>query len=121
MRKTSSTNTQNLNQLMVLCPISYTLSVMGGRWKALIIDRLMKQPLRYSELKRSIPPASERVLTLHLKELEQDGLLLKTIIVETPPKIIEYQLTEKGKSLVNVLMQLYEWGKNNRHAVPIPG
>jgi DNA-binding HxlR family transcriptional regulator len=94
---------------------------MGGRWKALIIDRLMKQPLRYSELKRSIPPASERVLTLHLKELEQDGLLLKTIIVETPPKIIEYQLTEKGKSLVNVLMQLYEWGKNNRHAVPIPG
>jgi DNA-binding HxlR family transcriptional regulator len=94
---------------------------MGGRWKALIIDRLMKQPLRYSELKRSIPPASERVLTLQLKELEQDGLISKTIIVETSPKIVEYQLTEKGRSLSGVLTELFEWGKNNRHAVPIPG
>ncbi len=106
---------------MVLCPISYTLSVMGGRWTALIIDRLVKQPLRYSELKRAIPPASERVLTLQLKELEQDGVISRTAIVDTPPKIIEYQLTDKGHSLVGVLTQLYEWGKNNRHAVPIPG
>ena len=116
MRKLQSTNTQNLKELVVLCPISYTVSVIGGRWKPLIIDRLLKQPLRYSELKRSIPTITERILTLQLKELEQDGIITKTILQERAPKVVEYQLSDKGFSLKEVLQTMFEWGKDNRIA-----
>ncbi|MFB6457167.1 winged helix-turn-helix transcriptional regulator [Chitinophaga sp. Hz27] len=117
MRKLQSTNTSNLQQLVTLCPISYTLIVMGGRWKALIIDRLTKQPMRYSELKKSIPFVAEKALTLQLKELEQDGLIQKIILQEKPPRNIEYHLTDKGKSLHPVLTALYEWGKENNQPI----
>ncbi|WP_073086765.1 winged helix-turn-helix transcriptional regulator [Chitinophaga jiangningensis] len=117
MRKLQSTNTSNLKQLVTLCPISYTLTLVGGRWKPLIINRLMKQPMRYSELKKSIPFVTERALTLQLKELEQDGLIQKIIHQEKPPRNIEYLLTEKGRSLHPVLSALYEWGKENNQPI----
>ncbi len=73
--------------------------------------------MRYSELKKSIPLITEKALTLQLKELEQDDLILKIVYQEKPPRIIEYQLTEKGKSLSPVLTALYEWGKVNNQPI----
>ena len=113
MRKLQSTNFQNLGELVLLCPISYAISQIGGRWKPLIIDRLLKQPMRYSELKRSMPSVTERVMTRQLKELEQDGLIVKNVYQDQPPKVVEYQLSEKGLSLKAVLTELYVWGKEN--------
>jgi DNA-binding HxlR family transcriptional regulator len=112
MRKLQSTNAQNFKELIVLCPISYALSVMGGRWKALIIDRLLKRPMRYSELKKAIPPVAERILTLQLKELETDGLITKLILQDHPPKIVEYHLTERGEALRPILSELFAWGRD---------
>jgi DNA-binding HxlR family transcriptional regulator len=117
VRKLQSTNYQNLGELVVLCPISYTILQIGGRWKPLIIDRLLKQPMRYSELKRSMPSVTERVMTRQLKELEQDGIIIKNVYKAKPPKVIEYQLSDKGLSLKEVLTELYVWGnENNRSA-----
>ena len=118
MRKVQSTNSLNFQELVVLCPISYTISIMNGRWKPLIIDRLLRQNMRYGELRQSIPIITERVLTMQLKEMEQDGLISKIVHKQVPPKIVEYFLTEKGKSLKAVLMELYAWGHANRDTTP---
>lgn len=113
MRKLQSTNSENLTKLILLCPISYTLTIIGGRWKPLIIDRLLNGPKRYNELRKSIPPITERMLTIQLKEMELDGLLNRIILEEMPPKVVEYQLTERGLTLKEVLKELYLWGSQN--------
>lgn len=113
MRKLQSTNSENLKKLILLCPISYTISTIGGRWKPLIIDRLLDGSRRYSELKKSMLPITERMLTIQLKEMELDGLLKRIIVEDLPPKVVEYQLTERGISLKNVLKELYEWGSEH--------
>ena len=104
----------NFRELVALCPISYTISLMEGRWKPLVIDLLLKRPMRYSELKKSISLITERVLTLQLKELEQDGLITKVIYKEKSPKIVEYRISDKGEILKGVLTELFLWGKANR-------
>lgn len=70
--------------------------------------------MRYSELKKSISLITERVLTLQLKELEQDGLITKVIYKEKSPKIVEYRISDKGEILKGVLTELFLWGKANR-------
>ncbi|HVI49511.1 MAG TPA: helix-turn-helix domain-containing protein [Chitinophaga sp.] len=117
MRKQLSTNTINLNTVIALCPISYTISIVGGRWKPLIIDRLMsKEELRYSELKKLIPPVTERMLTAQLKEMEQDGLVERVVYDTKPPKVVAYRLTARGHSLKGVLHELLAWGQENAPA-----
>ncbi len=91
------------------CGVEATLSVIGGLWKPLIILHLMAGKLRFMELSRRIPNATQRMLTLQLRELEEDGVLLRHVHPQVPPKV-EYELTAFGRSLAPVLKTLWEWG-----------
>lgn len=112
MRKQASTNTINKRQLETDCGMAYTVSVLSGRWKLSILGFLLdNQRLRYSELKRKMTGISERMLITQLKELEADGLIERISYPEVPPRV-EYKLSDKGKSLESILVQMAEWGEN---------
>lgn len=91
------------------CPIESTLSLISGKWKILIIKALSQGPSRYGEIQREIPQISAKVLTQQLRELEQDGLIMRK---EYPDNIlrVEYTITPMGISLAPVLIALREWG-----------
>jgi len=91
------------------CPIEITLDLIGGKYKPVILFHLLKGSRRYRELQREIPGVSQRMLTLHLKELERDGLVLRRAYPETPPRV-EYSISELGRSLAPVLDAMNEWG-----------
>jgi DNA-binding HxlR family transcriptional regulator len=94
------------------CPIVRSLNVIGGKWKPMILHMLSSGTLRFGELKKNIPPISQKVLTQQLRELEIDGIVKRKTYSEIPPKV-EYFLTEKGSTLAPVLESLYEWGEKN--------
>ena len=113
MRKESSTNTLNRNKITSNCGMAYTLDVIGGRWKPTILWSLLNGKLRYSELKKSIPDVSERILVHQLRELEKDGLINRLVYAEVPPRV-EYELTKDGASLQPMLQIISEWGDLHR-------
>jgi|CZCA01.1.fsa_nt_gi DNA-binding HxlR family transcriptional regulator len=98
------------------CPVSATLKLIGGKYKSLILWHLMRGTMRYGEIQRLIPEATPKMLTQQLRELENDGLLVRTVYPVVPPKV-EYSLTELGRSLEPILIAMYDWGaeymKNN--------
>ncbi|GIO86761.1 MarR family transcriptional regulator [Paenibacillus faecis] len=96
-------------------PFGYTLSVIGGKWKMVIIYLLAEnQPVRFNDLKRQIGAITYKTLSAQLKELEADGLVLRKEYPQVPPKV-EYRLTEKAETLLPVLEGLCEWGAKNQH------
>jgi DNA-binding HxlR family transcriptional regulator len=96
------------------CPINYTLAVVGGKWKWLILYRLSENGvLRYGELKNTLPSITHKMLSQQLKELEADHLLHREEYHQIPPKV-EYSLTAKGKTLLPILECMAEWGENNK-------
>lgn len=112
-KKENSTNSINGEELLRSCGIAYTLSLIGGRWKPTILWELVAGARRYSELKKGIPDVSERVLVLQLRELEQAGLVTRSVYAEVPPRV-EYALTDRGWSMKDLLHQLSDWGEKNR-------
>lgn len=93
---------------------SYTLSLIGGKHKMVILYCLMEfQPVRFNELRRYLKNISDKTLSMNLKELEANGLVKRTEYPQIPPKV-EYTLTERGSSLMEVLDQLCIWGEKNR-------
>lgn len=90
------------------CPVEATLALIGGKYKALILWRLSGGTLRFSQLQRHIP-ATARMLTLQLRELEQDGLVSRTVYPEVPPRV-EYAMTDLGRSLMPILTAMRNWG-----------
>lgn len=94
------------------CPVEMTLDVIGGKWKPLIIYRLMDGTKRFGELQRLIPHVTRRMLTKHLRELETDGIIHREVYKQVPPKV-EYSLTEKGRSLEPILTMMLAWGQAN--------
>ena len=97
---------------------SYTLSLISGKYKMVILYCLMEfEPVRFNALRRYLIKVSDKTLSQNLRELEQDGLIHKTIYPQIPPKV-EYSLTARGKSLMKVLDQLCTWGENNRDWTP---
>lgn len=92
------------------CPVEATMDLISGKYKAVILWNLMNNPLRYSELHRIIPNATDKMLSQQLKDLENDGLINKKIYREIPPKT-EYSLTEFGKTLTPILDELCNWGE----------
>ena len=108
-RKETSTNFENEQRLRDECPFIFTLSLMGKRWKPAILWKLSQGVTRFGQLKREIPPISEKMLTQHLRELEKDQLITRTIYPEVPPRV-EYELTKLGKTLEPILRQLDMWG-----------
>ncbi|XOK61589.1 winged helix-turn-helix transcriptional regulator [Paenibacillus elgii] len=97
-------------------PAEATLEVLGGKWKLLILCHLNcgPGPKRTSELKKAIPEITQKVLTQQLRELEEDGIIIRTVYNEVPPKVV-YELSELGMSLKSILDQLGEWGEQYIH------
>ena len=94
-------------------PFGYTLSVIGGKWKMLIIYILAEnQTVRFNDLKRRIGAITFKTLSSQLKELEADGMVNRKEYPQIPPKV-EYSLTHKAETLLPVLEQLCEWGEKN--------
>lgn len=93
------------------CPVEATISLIGGKYKAVILWHLMNNTLRYSELHRKMPKATDKMLAQQLRELEKDGLINRVVYPVVPPKT-EYSLTEYGKTLAPILDALCDWGEN---------
>ncbi|MGC8588913.1 MAG: winged helix-turn-helix transcriptional regulator [Hydrogenobaculum sp.] len=92
------------------CPVSITLNILNGKWKLLIIKELLTGKKRFSELKKSMPEVTQKMLTKQLRELECYGLIERKVYPEIPPKV-EYFLTPLGESLKPVLDILHQWGE----------
>ncbi|MBS1806508.1 MAG: helix-turn-helix transcriptional regulator [Acidobacteria bacterium] len=92
------------------CPIDAMLSVIDGRWKGTILWRLSEGPLRTSELRRSIPDMTERMLIRHLHELVEDGIIIR-VQKKTTPQQVRYSISEYGRTLVPVLETICSWGR----------
>ncbi len=92
------------------CDVEATLSVIGGRWKPILMCHLLGGRKRFGELRRLTPNATERMITLQLRELEADGVLARHVYAEVPPRV-EYELTEFGRSLEPMLVLMQEWGR----------
>ena len=92
------------------CPVEATLEVMGGKWKGVILYHLLSGPKRFNQLRRLLPDVTQRMLTLQLRELEQDEVIHREIYREVPPKV-EYSLTPFGQSLEAVLLLMRTWGE----------
>lgn len=95
------------------CPLRLTISLIDSKWKSCILDELRHRPMRPSELHKTFPEATPRVLDLQLKELVEDGLVCKTIYPELPPRS-EYFITELGSTLIPIIDAMIEWGERNR-------
>ena len=91
------------------CDVEATLSVMGGRWKPVLVCHLLGGRKRFGELRRLTPNATERMITLQLRELEADGVISRHVYAEVPPRV-EYEVTEFGRSLEEILTLMQEWG-----------
>ena len=91
------------------CPVETTLTLIGDKWKVLILRDLMPGTKRFGELKKSIGHVSQKVLTAQLRDMEENGLLHRRTYAEVPPRV-EYSLTDLGRSLKPVLDALQEWG-----------
>jgi Predicted transcriptional regulators len=91
------------------CAMELTLAVIGGKWKVLILWYLGEKTLRFSELRKTLPHITQKMLTQQLRELETDGLVKRFIYTQIPPKV-EYSLTDAGKSILPILENLRMWG-----------
>lgn len=93
-----------------VCPVETTLTLISDKWKVLIIRDLLPGTKRFGELKKSIGSVSQKVLTSQLRQMEESGLLIRTVFPEVPPRV-EYTLTELGQSLKPVLDAMWDWGE----------
>lgn len=91
------------------CPVEATIELIGGKYKSIILWHLIEEKKRFSELKRLIPRATEKMLTQQLRDLERDGLILRTVYPVVPPKV-EYSLSELGQTIVPILDAMCNWG-----------
>ncbi len=92
------------------CCASLTMGVIGGKWKTVILYHLMKDKLRYNELRKSMPTVTERTLSLQLKALEEDGLIKRKVYTSKPPLKVEYSLTDFGETLIPLIQTIADWG-----------
>lgn len=98
------------------CPVETTLMLIGDKWKVLILRDLLQGTKRFGELKKSIGGVSQKVLTAQLRDMEENGLLHRTVYAEVPPRV-EYSLTELGFSLKPILDAMWNWGEDYKAAV----
>lgn len=95
------------------CAVELTLSIIGGVWKPLLLFHVLNGKKRFMELTRLIPGATQRMLTLQLRELETDGLIIRHVYAEVPPRV-EYEATPLARTLAPVMVSLREWGEGYR-------
>ena len=97
-------------KVLPACPVETTLTLISDKWKVLIIRDLLPGTKRFGELKKSTGSVSQKVLTSQLRQMEESGLLIRTVFPEVPPRV-EYTLTELGQSLKPVLDAIWNWGE----------
>ncbi len=115
-RKENSTNMLNEKSIVEGCDLTYAVCKIGGRWKLLILCKLEKGKLRFSEIRKQIPNITERMLTLQLRDLEKEGLLKRTVYAEVPPRV-DYELTQIANDLIPIWRQLENWGAKHKSLV----
>lgn len=99
-----------INNALPLCPVEITLTLIGSKWKVLILRDLLGGTKRFGELKKSIGGISQKVLTAQLRDMESSGLLTRRVYAEVPPRV-EYTLTDLGQSLRPILEAMSRWGE----------
>lgn len=97
--------------ILPLCPVEVTMSLMGDKWKTLIVRELLTGTKRFGELKNGLPGISQKVLTQHLRRMEQTGLVTRQVFAEVPPRV-EYSLTPTGESLKAIIDVMWRWGED---------
>ncbi len=107
-------NNRRTNNCHYGCAVEAALDVIGNKWKGVILFHLLYGKKRFNELRQLIPSVTQRMLTLQLRELENDNVILRTVYPEIPPKV-EYSLTKIGQSLKPILLSLREWGTHFMH------
>ena len=103
-------------QHAILCPVETTIRIIGGRWRAAVLDQIFRGEKRFSELKRVIPGISQRMLSQQLRELQSAGILDRTVHPDTPPRVV-YSATPLGESLRPLLESMCHWGKSHSAAM----
>ena len=98
------------------CPVETTLTLIGDKWKVLILRDLLSGTKRFGELKKSVGSVSQKVLTAQLRDMEKSGLVHREVYAEVPPRV-EYTLTELGYSLKPILDAMWTWGENYKQNV----
>ena len=93
------------------CPMTNVVSVLGGKWKFIILYTLVKSPKRFGQINHFIPSISNKVLTEQLRELQEDGIINRKVLTDRIPVNVEYSLSEKGKELIPIIEKMVEWGK----------
>lgn len=91
------------------CPVTYCLSMIGGKWKPVIIFCIANGVDRFGAMQRAVPGITKQMLTKQLRELEADDLVSRTVFAEVPPRV-DYALTEKGRSVLSIIDQMRTWG-----------
>ena len=108
--KQTSTNQENKKFLSENCPEIFAIQLISGQWILAICCVLLEGKLRFGQLKDNLPNVTERMLTLHLKQMEANGLVNRIVYAEVPLRV-EYELTENGKNLQPVIKELEKWGQ----------
>lgn len=93
------------------CPVATTVSIIGNKWKLLILRELLKETKRFSELNKCILGISQKVLTQNLRSMEEDGIVIRTVYAEVPPRV-EYSLSPLGKTLKPLFTDMERWGND---------
>ena len=95
---------------MPACPVATTVSLIGSKWKLLILRNLLARPWRFNGMRKDLHGISQKVLTDSLRSLEEDGIVVRTVYPEVPPKV-EYSLSELGESMRPIIQAMEAWGK----------
>ena len=101
-----------------LCPVEATARILGGRWKAAVLEQLFQGTKRFSELKRAITGITQRTLSQQLRDLQNAGIVERTVYPNTPPRVV-YTITPLGKSLRPLLDTMCHWGKSHSAAMAL--
>ncbi|SIR17703.1 winged helix-turn-helix transcriptional regulator [Maribacter ulvicola] len=96
------------------CPLDHTMNLIGTKWKPIVLFHLLEGPLRSGVLQKKIPGISNKMFTQTVRELEKDKLVTRVVFPVVPPKV-EYDLSDRGKSLKNILLGLDSWGATDTY------
>ncbi len=110
--RSSNNKTYKYNDKEYKCPLEAAMDLLAGKWRALILWHLIQENLRFSEIQKIVPGISKKVLSEHLKVMEQNELIKRTVFPEVPPRV-EYNITQKGKTLFKPLDYLEKWARKN--------
>ena len=92
-----------------ICPVATTVQLIGSKWKLLIMRNLLDRPWRFNELQKSLEGISQKVLTDSLRSMESDGIVIRTVFAEVPPRV-EYSLSKLGESMRPIISAMETWG-----------